>query len=347
MHPTSFESHLLRSRLLPPLLRLFKTIPPLTPGPLASPLAECIHSLITIPVSPSLRYVWLGGKPPSRSGTSTPSGTKSNQGPVDRALSAFAAGRRSLSLSRSGSPTSPASAPTVDIVVRVHELLDGAMSHYLPGRLDPDNIQIRNMCKAEGETSLDDIMSPLVLLVSRLSLADDATRARFREILIPVDLDRTSPLESREDLLGRCLRLLGSVHHARLKDAVGEMLFAVCDSNGESSLAIHDTLIQHHLVATTLSAAVGYGNVAGFLFNKGVMSAPTQPSNSTLTTPSGEAINPITGTLQAEPTLLDMTEEEREREAEKLMVLFDRLERTGGISPGQNPIRKAIAKRSA
>lgn len=271
-----------------------------------------------------------------------------NQGPVDRALSAFAAGRRSLSLSRSGSPTSPSSAPTVDIVVRVHELLDGAMSHYLPGRLDPDNIQIRNMCKAEGETSLDDIMSPLVLLVSRLSLADDATRSRFREILIPADLDRTSPLESREDLLGRCLRLLGSVHHARLKDAVGEMLFAICDSNGEPSfLTMHDMLIQNYPVATTLSAAVGYGNVAGFLFNKGVMSAPTLPSNSTLTTPSGEAINPITGTLQAEPTQLDMTEEEREREAEKLMVLFDRLERTGGISPGQNPIRKAIAKRSA
>ncbi|KAF7984825.1 hypothetical protein HWV62_10757 [Athelia sp. TMB] len=325
-----FWSTKLDGRLLPPLLRVFKTLPPLSPGPLTSPLAECIHSLITIPVSPSLRHIWLGGKPPSRSGTSTPSGIKANQGPVDRALSAFAAGRRSLSLSRpgsrAGSPTSPV--PSPDIVVRVHELLDGAMRHYLPGTMDPDNIQIRNMCKAEGETSLDDVMSPLVLLVSRLALADDTTRVRFREILLPADLDRSRPLESREDLLGRCLRMLSSVHHARLKDAVGEMLFAICDSN-----------------ATTLSAQVGYGNVAGFLFNKGVMSAPAQPSNSTLVTPSGEAINPITGTLQTEPIPNDMTDEEREREAEKLMVLFDRMERTGTIASGQNPIRKAIAQR--
>lgn len=76
------------------------------------------------------------------------------------------------------------------------------------------------------------------------------------------------------------------------------------------------------------------------------MNAPTQPSNSTLVTPSGEAINPITGTLQTEHSPSDMTEEEREQEAEKLMVLFDRLERTGGIGPGQNPVRNAIAKRS-
>jgi hypothetical protein len=37
-----------------------------------------------------------------------------------------------------------------------------------------------------------------------------------------------------------------------------------------------------------------------------------------------------------------MTEEEKEREAEKLFVLFDRLERTGVLPPSQNPYRKAI-----
>jgi len=34
-----------------------------------------------------------------------------------------------------------------------------------------------------------------------------------------------------------------------------------------------------------------------------------------------------------------MTDEEKEREAEKLFVLFDRLEKTGMV---RNPIRKAI-----
>lgn len=74
------------------------------------------------------------------------------------------------------------------------------------------------------------------------------------------------------------------------------------------------------------------------------MNAPTHPSNATLTTPSGASINPITGTLQAEHVPSDMTEEEKEREAEKLFVLFDRLEKSGALPPSQNPIRKAAAE---
>jgi len=99
-------------------------------------------------------------------------------------------------------------------------------------------------------------------------------------------------------------------------------------------------------LATTLSALVGYGNVAGYLFNKGIMSAPPQTSstgNVSTTTPSGEVINPITGTtFQPKPAGPEMTQEEKEREAEKLFVLFDRLERNGALPPEQNPIRKAI-----
>jgi len=37
-----------------------------------------------------------------------------------------------------------------------------------------------------------------------------------------------------------------------------------------------------------------------------------------------------------------MTDEEKEREAEKLFVLFDRLEKSGAIQPDQNTIRKAV-----
>ncbi|KZV81448.1 hypothetical protein EXIGLDRAFT_779695, partial [Exidia glandulosa HHB12029] len=58
--------------------------------------------------------------------------------------------------------------------------------------------------------------------------------------------------------------------------------------------------------------------------------------------PEGD-INPITG-MRVDPNaqsgLDDMTDEEKEREAERLFVLFDRLEKTGmGV---QNPFRKAF-----
>jgi hypothetical protein len=102
--------------------------------------------------------------------------------------------------------------------------------------------------------------------------------------------------------------------------------------------------------ATTLSALVGYGNVAGFLFNKGIMNAPPAPDGndgSIPELPDVDKINPITGTThQPKSTSAqdEMTEEEKEREMEKLFVLFDRLEKTGAIKPESNPVRDAIKK---
>lgn len=73
------------------------------------------------------------------------------------------------------------------------------------------------------------------------------------------------------------------------------------------------------------------------------MSAPAASTNTRdLTMPSGEQINPITGTVDDRMEPSDMTDEEKEREAEKLFVLFDRLEKTGAIPASQNPIRKAM-----
>ena len=97
-----------------------------------------------------------------------------------------------------------------------------------------------------------------------------------------------------------------------------------------------------------MSSQIGYGNAAGYLFNRGILSAPP-PS---LTSGSGAAdevgdpsINPITGMIQREvPQGPEMTDEEKEREAEKLFVLFDRLEKTGAIPKESNPIRQAIQR---
>jgi Guanine nucleotide exchange factor synembryn len=95
-----------------------------------------------------------------------------------------------------------------------------------------------------------------------------------------------------------------------------------------------------------LISQVGYGNVAGFLFNKGIVTGPPSSgeASSSAAGPSGAQINPITGTVQEERPEIEMTEEEREREAERLFVLFDRLERTGAVPPEANPVRRAIQR---
>ncbi|KZT66987.1 hypothetical protein DAEQUDRAFT_674073 [Daedalea quercina L-15889] len=330
--------------ILPPLLRAFNTLPPSFPSPLVPPMTHIVHSLITIPVTPSLHPKWFqstrSGSPRSSKSRDSPAGSPTHStsgsangsptlGPskdaksaFDRAMSKLNAGRRSLSLSRS---TSPAPSAPVDVLLRAYDVLDVSLSHYLPGNVDPDDASVREKCRAEGNPNLDDILSPLVLLVNKLC-ADEGSRARLREWILPPDLDRTTPLEGRPDFLGRCLRLLSSVHHARLKSAVGEMLYSICDSD-----------------AGLLASYVGYGNVAGFLFHKGITGQPMQPSNAPVpqATPSGVPINPITGIAEQEKPDIEMTDEEKEREAEKLFVLFDRLEKSGAIQPNQNPIRKA------
>lgn len=76
-----------------------------------------------------------------------------------------------------------------------------------------------------------------------------------------------------------------------------------------------------------MSQYIGYGNCAGFLLSKDQSSIgdfkPVQDST----------INPITGSVDhgSNAGLADMTEEEKEREAERLFVLFERLNATGVV----------------
>lgn len=99
-------------------------------------------------------------------------------------------------------------------------------------------------------------------------------------------------------------------------------------------------LAHYIFIATILSGQIGYGNAAGFLFNRGILSAPPTAENSGASDSLNPAVNPITGTLQQQRDAgPEMTDEEKEREAEKLFVLFERLEKTGAM---ENPLKKAL-----
>ena len=180
--------------ILPPLLRAFQHLPESSPVPLTAPLTNVVHSLMYIPVTPSLRSVWFG---PSRVGSSQAS--------------------------------SSASTLTFDVLQRSYGLLDVSLSYYFPGISDPDE------CDLGTNGSLDDVLPPLAVLITNLCIEDETCRIRTRQLIIPDDLDRSSPLEHRSDTLGKCLRLLTCASHPLLKDAIGEMLFAVADCDGKHS----------------------------------------------------------------------------------------------------------------
>lgn len=143
-------------------------------------------------------------------------------------------------------------------------------------------------------------------------------------------------------MLGRCIRLMACISHTQLKEAVGELLFVVCDSDGLSILLgkVCTTRAHYIFIATILSGQIGYGNAAGFLFNRGILSAPSAAENSGASDSVNLAVNPITGTIQQQRDPgPEMTDEEKESEAEKLFVLFERLEKTGAM---ENPLKKAL-----
>jgi len=77
---------------------------------------------------------------------------------------------------------------------------------------------------------------------------------------------------------------------------------------------------------------VGYGNAIGYLVNHQLMGELNNTVDENA--PKDQNINPITGQIEdekKEDPFKNMTDEEKEREAEKLFVLFDRLNKTGVI----------------
>jgi hypothetical protein len=139
----------------------------------------------------------------------------------------LAAGR--LSLSRSSSPARPTNN---DTLLHAYGLFELALSHYFPGTIEPDEPSVRATAKAESESTLDELLAPLAMLLCKLVTGDVGARERLREWLLPANLDRTVVLESRADTLGRLLRLLTSVYHSRLNVSSGELLYAICNHDG-------------------------------------------------------------------------------------------------------------------
>lgn len=145
----------------------------------------------------------------------------------ERASSVLSAGRRSLSRSSGSRSSTPV---LQDAALRAYELLDATLAHFMPGDINPDDPNIRNRLP-DGET-FDDLVSPLVVLITRFCLGDEDAKVRIRNWFILPNLDRSKPLEARLDILGRCLRLLRSLYHSRLNRVCGEMFFAMCDCDG-------------------------------------------------------------------------------------------------------------------
>lgn len=178
------------------------------------------------------------------------------------------------------------------------------------------------------EAQLDTQAIPLLTLFRRINdVADNGTRSRMKAKLLPKDSERDLPLGQSPTLASRLLRLTTSAGLVHLPEAVSSLLFELSDKD-----------------ASAFVKNIGYGYAAGYL-----MSHRIPIPESAKATSSGEGqipINPVTGQRldkEEEVKLPEMSQDEKEREAERLFVLFERLRATGVVDV-KNPVHQAMAE---
>ncbi|KAJ3119797.1 hypothetical protein HK098_005130 [Nowakowskiella sp. JEL0407] len=264
-------------------------------NPLATPISHCIHTLMNYPVK---NYTTLFF------------GSDSNQ-PNLGVL------EKSLSILKS----------TIDIAFNKTEAKLSASSSE--STIHVGNGDDEDETALVGGQRIDDVLPPLIIFLKNLAKDDMRSRIYIRDVLMPKDIDRTKALDSGSALPNRMIKMMTSISLNTLKETVSELIFTLCDEDASK-------LIQY----------VGYGNCAGFLFQRGLLPQNTPTTSSSgmpatmgsMSTSDKRQINPITGEYvpdrEEESEWDKMTEEEKEREAERLFVLFEKLNKTGVIKVG-------------
>jgi hypothetical protein len=165
---------------------------------------------------------------------------------------------------------------------------------------------------AYPDSELDNTISPVLTLIRRIyEIAPDSVKIYMESLLLPTNSERSRPLGKSDTLSSRLLQLSTSAMTPSLRGSISAMMFELS-----------------HKDASTFVQNVGYGFASGFLLSNNIqMPENALEAHATATQDGGIPVNPITGQrLDAEePDLsVPMTEEEKEREAERLFVLFER-----------------------
>ncbi|QUC23705.1 uncharacterized protein UV8b_07946 [Ustilaginoidea virens] len=184
--------------------------------------------------------------------------------------------------------------------------------------------------RAYSGNDLETVVTPVVSLLSKFyEIAPQPVRQSMQEWLLPTAQDRQGVLGRGDSLPSKVLHNSTNVTAPALRDAISHLLFDLSDKD-----------------ASKFVQNVGYGFASGFLLRNNV---PVPASLSATfdacdTNGAQKPVNPITGQFLDKEKFAEtpeMTEEEKEREAERLFVLFERLKKTGVINV-QNPVEKAL-----
>ena len=194
------------------------------------------------------------------------------------------------------------------------DLLDRASSAYVSDEMETYAVPLLT------------VLRKIYALISGAKNADTALELQntMQRRLLPSEADRDLPIGQSDSLASRLLRLTTSIS-ANLREAVSSLMFEL--SRKDASVFIRN---------------VGYGFAVGYLVSHDL---PVPVDASTDGNRHDDVpINPVTGQrLDKEPVgeSPEMTDEQKEQEAERLFVLFERLRATGVVNV-QNPVRQAV-----
>ncbi|XP_034049026.1 synembryn-A isoform X2 [Thalassophryne amazonica] len=173
-------------------------------------------------------------------------------------------------------------------------------------------------------------LTPVLNLLTESCRAHRETRQYIRNHILPPLRDVSQRPEEGTTVKSRLIRLMTHVD-TDLKHCAADLIFVLCKEN-----------VRRFVKYT------GYGNAAGLLATRGLLGGQRSRMSSSDTQYSTDSdsdteeyrqvkdrINPVTGRVEAEqPDPMEgMTEEEKEEEARRLIMLFNKLSRGNIIQP--------------
>jgi hypothetical protein len=176
------------------------------------------------------------------------------------------------------------------------------------------------------DSELEENASPLLTLLRRVyEIAPRDVKLHVQRTLLPSEEDRKQILGRGTTLPSQLLRLSTNPITPQARESISSLLFELSDKDAQK-------FVQN----------VGYGFASGFLFQhnvpvpenaleawstSGSEGSNARPSQDSRVSDLAGKVNPITGQLLEMEEVVevdDMTQEEKEREAERLFVLFER-----------------------
>ncbi|KAK9371984.1 guanine nucleotide exchange factor [Lipomyces chichibuensis] len=176
---------------------------------------------------------------------------------------------------------------------------------------------------------LDDSIVPLLLLLSNIfsSARNAKVIEYFKAMILPSEIERSRPLGQSSSLASTLLQITSKPTFMKSREVIYQLMWDASDQD------VHK-FIYH----------IGFGYAIGYIMSHEIAVPEDLLSETAPSVPSGN-INPVTGQrVENEgqiPSLANMTEDEKEREAERLFVLFERM-RANGIINVENPVRTAL-----